>query len=90
MCADLCNANDLLCINHLGQDSKVIATNIEDDQAFDAVSAIEGPHKVNKVDPLCCSNLFEPLSEWNPGISVLIDEFVDSSAVFDDHPQTLS
>lgn len=39
MRADLCYANDLLCINDLGHDSKIIAADVEDDQAFDILGA---------------------------------------------------
>jgi hypothetical protein len=88
--ADLCYANDLLVINDLRQDSEVIAANIEDDQAFDVISAIEGPFQVDQVSPLGCFNLFDPFSKWNSGISVLGDEFVGGSAVLDYHSQTLS
>jgi hypothetical protein len=88
--ANLCYANDLLGINDLRHDSEVIAANIEDGQAFDIVSAIEGLFQVNQVSPPGCLNLFDPFSKWNSGISVLGDEFVDGSKVLDYHPQTLS
>jgi len=83
--ANLCYANDLLGVNDLRHDSEVIAANIEDDQAFDIVSAIKGLFQVNQLSPLGGLNLFDPFSKWNSGISVLGDEFVDGSTVLDYH-----
>jgi hypothetical protein len=90
MRANLCYADDLLGTNDLAHGSEVVAADIEDDQAFDIVSAIEGLFQVHQVSPLGCLNLFDPFSKWDSGISVLGDEFIDSSVVFDYHPQTLS
>jgi hypothetical protein len=83
--AHLCYPNNLLFVNDLGHNSEAIAANVEDDQAFDIISAVEGPLHVDQFTPSGRLNLFDPLSEWNSRTGMFDDESVDSSTVFDYH-----